>query len=160
MSVRYLLIPLFFVFSSVFSETPRILRVDIHEDVSGKESFSQVQQDAQCQTSFHPVQEDISCAKRAGSQSLRWQTSFIDSIYNLTRSHSAFWYRIEIQRAEDVTAPLYLVIKSSLQDYVDVYFAGDSPEKALFMGDRRPFSARPVAFRYPVVPVDFHHTGK
>lgn len=83
----------------------------------------------------------------------KWMCSPIHQSLNFGISHSAFWIRCLFQNQVKDTVQSYLLIKSSVIDYLDIYNGMADSYTHYQLGDRRPFSNRPVHYRQFIVPL-------
>ncbi|MEO5349069.1 MAG: response regulator [Magnetococcus sp. YQC-3] len=70
-------------------------------------------------------------------------------------TRSAWWVRLEVTNPTDRPIAWLLQALNPLVDYLDLYhLPGEHPVEAWQMGDHRPFSARPIPFATPTVPLE------
>lgn len=78
-----------------------------------------------------------------------WKPFSINKTINFGLSKSVFWIRYPVPTD---TALNYLLFKSSLIDFLDVYVKSGNVENKYELGDRRPFANRPISYRQFAVP--------
>ncbi|MBF0399336.1 MAG: response regulator [Magnetococcales bacterium] len=70
-------------------------------------------------------------------------------------TRSAWWVRVDVVNPTDRPISWLLQALNPLLDYLDLYhLIDDHPVEVWHMGDHRPFSARPIPFASPIVPLE------
>jgi two-component system, sensor histidine kinase LadS len=130
--------PLFFLLRAEgVSDVPGImtlLSLQYYEDTTSKRSISEI----------YDTSMEVSG---------KWKSSPAHQTLNFGISHSAFWIRCLFQKQKNDTGQYYMLIKSSVIDYLDIYNGTGNSFKLYQLGDRRAFSNRPVHYRQFVVPI-------
>ena len=89
---------------------------------------------------------------RAGD--VAWTAQVSDEAFNQGYSDSAWWLHVQINNDSDAAVLRYLELGYAVLDYVDVWvYASDRLVEFYEMGDRLPFSSRPIEHRFFVFPV-------
>lgn len=104
------------------------------------------------------VLEDAAASMQVAevSASQAWK-AFQGEVLNPGFSHSVWWLRLELANPGAQPRDVFLDLGALLVDDLEVHLVRGNGhvDRLLVSGDRRPFRARPVALRSPVLPLTF-----
>ena len=90
----------------------------------------------------------------ADSLSGQWKSAPLDRPLSFGISKSVYWVKYPLNAiAPTDSTPCYLLFQTSLIDYLDIYLKNGDRKIVYHVGDRQPFSNRPIKHRQFIVPL-------
>lgn len=92
------------------------------------------------------------------SNTLQWTKSEVENI-SLGYTDSSYWFHITLENANTYIQSRFLEIGYPVLDYIEVHIENSYGNKHLILGDKLPFSDRPIKHRNFIIPIDLPASG-